>query len=188
MVLNIQFFGGRGASAGTGKKNATPEKNGKEKALEGYKGLEGQNVDILNDVLEKIKFAGADSYFDVKTMTLEQASALRQVFRGMIEHDNSYGHKDRPYKIESISVEALNVGWDDEEEAKLRRSLGMRKTAPPIQVSITTVPNDDNAYVRMADTKRRSFLIGAKGGYYTYGKGGKKKKLKSFDVQYGKDL
>lgn len=119
--------------------------------------------------------------FNLDFATDSQIAAIRGIFRGMQEYDRGYDENHTPYKITDIMIRKVTDFEDDER----RRSWGMRADKT-IQVHISTEPQTDNSYVRMADEKYRSTLIGARGGYYTYNSKHNRKDLSAFDVRYGK--
>lgn len=119
--------------------------------------------------------------FNLGFATASQIDAIRAVFKGMQEYDKGYDEAKTPYKITDLKIRRV---VSDEDGARMRE-LGMREDKT-IQISIDTEPVTESSYIRMVDAKHRMALIGAKGGYYTYGKNSRRKNLSSFDVRYGK--
>ena len=144
--------------------------------------LVGQNVDALKDYFVNYKQIRED--FNLDFATNSQISAIADMLRGIVKYDRGHDENRTPYTIDEIRIRRV-LEPDQEEIKRNKELLGRSFEDKTISVTITTIPDTDNAYVRMVDTKDRQFLIGPKGGYFTYGKGSKHKNIKAWDAQYG---
>ena len=122
--------------------------------------------------------------FNLDFATEAQLDALRLMFRGILENDRGYDADKTPFVIEDIRIGRVRE-QTPEELARNKELFGRTMEDKDISVSITTRPDSDNALIRMWDEKNRTFLIGRSGGYFKYGNGGKKIRLRAFDVTYG---
>lgn len=122
--------------------------------------------------------------FGLDFATTSQITAIRDIFKGMEKFDRSYDDGKTPFIITKIDIRRV-IEEPDEKEKALRKSLGMREDKT-IQISIHSEPQTESAIIRNMDTKYRSALIGAKGGYYTYDDKSRRKNIKPFDIQYGR--
>lgn len=123
--------------------------------------------------------------FGLEDATPAQISALQQVIRD-IPHYDDYGEG---VKIKSVYIEHLGQKKTKEEIAQEKELYGRAfRSERPISVGIGTTSNSDSAMIRIMDSKTRSFLIGSRGGYFTYSRTtpGKKVTISSFDARHGK--
>lgn len=119
--------------------------------------------------------------FNLDFATESQLSSIISVFRGMEQYDKGFDENKTPYQITDIKIRRIH----SDEDLQRYAEMGM-KPDKTIQLSITTAPQTDSAYIRMMDTKYRTALIGPKGGYYTYGgKNYRRQNVSDFDIKYG---
>lgn len=122
--------------------------------------------------------------FGLDFATDAQIDAIRDVFKGIQEHDHGYDENKTPYNIASIRIQRV-LEQTPEELARNKELFGRTYENKDIQISITTVPNTESAYLRMTDEKERYAMVGKNGGFFTYNDNGKRKTVKSFDMMYG---
>lgn len=147
--------------------------------------LKGQSTEILDKYTswnEGSKNIRKD--FNLDFATNKQIDAIREIFKGIREYDKGYDENKTPYTIESIRIE--RVSQQTPEELRRNKELfGRTMENKDISVSIITVPQSENVYIRMMDEKYRRTLIGKGGGYYTYNNNHNRTRISSFDIRYG---
>ena len=122
-----------------------------------------------------LTFDTVERTFGLKDLTAAQKNTLLDMFRGMAQNDRSYDAEKTPYEIQHISIKQPLLD-------NLLPDMGENTT---VQVSITTGGNTGRSYVDSLDHRYRSFLLGKKGGTYTYSKNGKRKAVSAFDIMRG---
>lgn len=105
--------------------------------------------------------------FNLDFATNSQIDSLYSLFSGIQRYDKSYGSEKEPFVIKELKIERASEYSKD------------------ISVQIVTEPNTDNFIIRDMDRKYRTFLLGTKGGFYTYNSKSKKVSIKEFDANYG---
>lgn len=124
--------------------------------------------------------------FDLDFATTAQIDAIRNMLKGVLEYDKGYDADKTPFNIHRIDIHKTTDRLSEEEKQRNKELFGKTMEDKTISFNIWTIPNSDNAYIRMMDEKHRQGLIGPGGGFYEFTDGGKRKNLKLFDVQYGK--
>lgn len=125
--------------------------------------------------------------FGLERATDAQILSIKRMLNGIAQWDKGYDDDKTPYAIKKIDIQMIMPAKTKEEIAKDRELFG-RKLAEDvtISVSVTTEPQTDSAYLRYLDTKRRYALLGRNGAWFTFTNGGKRKKVDSWDMEYGK--
>lgn len=145
--------------------------------------LAGSSVTALNKYTESGGNKAIREDFGLDFATDNQINAIRTMFKGMLEHDKSYGEDSRPFTIDSIEIRRMTE-QSPEELARNKELFGRTYEDKNIWISITTKPDDDRAIIRMMDTKYRVAVLGKGGGFYTY-KNGRRQSIRPFDMSYG---
>lgn len=128
--------------------------------------LEGKSVIDVN-----ITFDNVEKQLGLQELTASQKNTLVDMFRGMKENDRSYDANKTPYKISTLRITQPGLN-DDVVRYK--------------DVSVLVITDGNTGrFVDYMDRRTRQFIIGPKGGAYTYTDKGKRKNVRSFDVQYG---
>ena len=119
--------------------------------------------------------------FGLEDASRAQISSLQEVIRGITKYDQDL----HSVEVDGVDISMMGKKKTAEDKERERWLYGkVQKDNRPIQVAITTRPISDSAYIRIADAKTRSFLIGRNGGFYDY-KNGKRRSVDKFKAVYG---
>lgn len=122
--------------------------------------------------------------FNLGFATDKQIEAIRDLFKGIQNHDKGYDEGRTPFNITDISIKRL-IEESPEELARNKELFGRTMENKDIMISVRTEPVTNNSYIRMVDEKYRYAIMGKGGGFYTFNKNGKKTPINSFDMNYG---
>lgn len=151
-------MGSRGAGAA---RNTGTSKSPQDKFV-------GKRVSEFKD----IRASQVEEMLGLSKLTQSQKNTIAEMLRSMASNDYSYDGNRTPYRIDQFSL------------TKIGEEFSASGTGD-ISVLITTGGDTGRSYIDFLDRNTRLFIIGKKGGAYTYNDR-KKVSVKSFTVRYGK--
>lgn len=119
-----------------------------------------------------IKSSEIEEKLGLTKLTESQKNTLMYMLRGAAEHDYSYDEDHTPYTISQFSIRKIGEEFN-------------KSGTGDIQVLMSTHGDTGRPGVDWMDTRTRLFIIGKKGGAYTYDKNRKRRNIKDFNVRYG---
>ena len=157
--MEVTDMGGRGNSA---SRSTTTPSNPQERLI-------GKHVDEFAGV----KSSDVESLLGISNLTQSQKNTLAQMLRSSAENDYSYGEKKSPYVIDQFKITKIGEEFS-------------KSGTGDISVLMTTYGDSGRPNIDWMDHRTRLFIIGKKGGAYTYNDKRKKVQVSNFDVRYGK--